>query len=232
MGIGGVWRVATEVPVDPDADQARDWILNELSDPRYEAAKPTWFDQLASAFWDWLNSLGADTPAGPSPLLLGIIVVIVVAALVAAFLIFGLPALNRRSTVTGELFGEEDSRSADAMRRDAEAAASRGDWARAIEEAFRAVARGLAERTILATTPGTTAHGFARRAAQAFPNLAAELEVAADAFDRVRYLGKPGTQPEYLRVAELERNLRAARMPLAMMSGGSVAEATPTGGQR
>ena len=33
---------------------------------------------------------------------------------------------------------------------------------------FRAVARGLAERTVLTVTPGTTASGFATRAGAAF----------------------------------------------------------------
>lgn len=206
--------MTTDVPVDPNADEARNWILDELSDPRYEAAKPTWFDQLSSAFLEWLQSLLEGTGGGPSGILLAIVVVIIIAALVAAFLIFGMPALNRRSTVSGALFGTDDDRSAEAMRRAADAAASAGDWALAIEEAFRAIARGLAERTILATTPGTTAHGFAVRAGAAFPALVADLAAAADAFDRVRYLGKPGAEAEYRAVAALERELRAARVPL------------------
>ncbi len=211
-GVASLWA---EVPVDPDADEARDWVLNELSDPRYEAAKPTWFDRVSAAIFEWFESLFSGTPAGPSPLLLAIIVVIVVAALVAAFVIFGMPALNRRSSVAGELFGEDDGRSAEALRRDAAAAAARGDWSRAIEESFRAIARGLAERTILATTPGTTAHGFASSASGAFPALASGLSDAADTFDRVRYLGKVGTEAEYRRVAELERELRSVRVPVS-----------------
>ncbi len=206
---------SADVPVVPDADEARDWILGELSDPRYEAAKPTWFDQLSSAFLDWLQSLLEGASGGPSGMLLAIVVVIIVAALVAAFVIFGMPALNRRSAITGALFGTDDDRSAEAMRRAADAAASAGDWALAIEESFRAIARGLAERTILATTPGTTAHGFAARAGAAFPALVPQLAAAADTFDRVRYLAKAGTEDEYRAVAALERELRSARVPLA-----------------
>lgn len=201
-----------EVPVDPDADQARDWILNELSDPRYESAKPTWFDQLSSAFFEWLMSLVDSGAGGPSGLLLVILAVVVAAALVAAFLVFGMPALNRRSKVSGELFGRDDVRTAEQMRQAADAAASAGNWAVAIEEAYRAVARGLAERTILATTPGTTAHGFSQRAAAAFPLLSDDLAAAADSFDRVRYLDRPGTEEEYRAVAALELELRTARV--------------------
>src|SRR5690554_1673847 len=213
--VGRVAALWAEVPVDPEADEARDWILRELSDLKYKAAKPTWFDRLSAAIFEWFESLFTGTPAGPSPLLLAVIVVIIVAALVAAFVIFGMPALNRRSAVTGALFGTDDDRSADAMRRAADAAASAGDWALAIEESFRAIARGLAERTILATTPGTTAHGFAVRAGAAFPALVPQLASAADTFDRVRYLGKAGTEDEYRAVAALERELRSARVPLA-----------------
>lgn len=211
---GALASVATEVPVEPDADEARNWVLDELSEPRYEAAKPTWFDRLSSAFLEWLQSLFEGTVSGPSGLLLTIVVVIIVAALVAAFLIFGMPARGRRSAVRGALFGQDDQRAAAEMRRAAETAASAADWSLAIEESFRAIARGLAERTILATTPGTTAHGFAGRAAVAFPALSSELEAAATAFDRVRYLGKNGTEAEYRMVASLERNLSSARAPL------------------
>ncbi|MEX1078702.1 MAG: DUF4129 domain-containing protein [Homoserinimonas sp.] len=211
----GTLTSATDVPVDPDADEALGWILDELSDPRYEAAKPTWFDRLSAAFLDWVASLFDGATGGSPDLLLAIVVLVVVAALVAAFFIFGMPALNRRSAVSGALFGRDDERSAEQMRRAADAAASSGDWALAIEEAYRAIARGLAERTILATTPGTTAHGFSARAGAAFPALDDELAAAADTFDRVRYLGRPGTEAEYLAVTALERELRTARAPVS-----------------
>ena len=207
------------VPVDPDADQARDWILDELSDPRYEAARPTWFDQLSTAFFEWLVSLVESGAGGPTDLLLVIVAVVVVAALVAAFLIFGRPALNRRSKVSGELFGREDVRTAEQMRQAADAAASAGNWTVAIEKTYRAIARGLAERTILATTPGTTAHGFSERASAAFPHLADGLAAAADSFDRVRYLGRAGTEAEYRAVAAVELELRTARIAVRDSTG-------------
>ncbi len=48
-------------------------------------------------------------------------------------------------------------------------AAEAGDFATAIAEMFRALARGLSERTIVMTSPGTTAHGFARRGRDGVP---------------------------------------------------------------
>ena len=97
------------------------------------------------------------------------------------------------------------------MRRDAEAAARASDHALATAEMFRAIARGLAERTVLTTMPGTTAHDFAVRAGRAFPQQAGALATASGAFDDVRYLGGTGSAEAYLQVAALEAELRATK---------------------
>lgn len=200
-----------DVPVDPEPPEAKQWLIDELSKPQYQAAKPTLFDQIAKAISDWFASLQIGSVEGPPAFGFGVLLVLVVVGVVVAFLIFGVPRLNRRSRVAGELFGEDDDRSSTDMRRDASAAASRGDYATAIAELFRALARGLAERTIVTVTPGTTARGFAGRAAVTFPLAADRLITAADAFDGVRYLGHPGSAEEYERLVALEAELRTAR---------------------
>lgn len=200
-----------DVPVDPSAPDAQQWLIDELSKPSYQAAKPTLFDRIAKSIGDWLNSLQLGTVHGPPALGIGIIILIIVAGLVVAFLIFGVPRLNRRSTVAGSLFGEDDARGADRIRQDAEAAARAGDYSTAVAEMFRAIARGLAERTIVTTSPGTTARDFAARAGAAFPPLTAGLADSAAAFDDVRYLGRDGTPRQYDSIAALERDLRASR---------------------
>lgn len=206
-----VARLALSVPVDPDAEEARRWLLDELSKADYRAAQPTWFDLLASAIADWLGSLTVGAADGPPGIGTLIVVLIVAAVLVVAFLLFGLPRLNRRSTVSGSLFGDDDRRDAAAIRASAQLAASNGDHSLAISEMFRAIARGLAERTVLTTSPGTTAHDFAMRAGRAFPASAGDLATAAASFDDVRYLDRVGTSAQYEQVAALERELRAAR---------------------
>lgn len=200
-----------DVPVDPDAPEAAQLLINELAKAPYQAAKPTLFDLLAKAIQDWLSSLRLGDAQGPPALGLGVIITLVVVAIIVAFLIFGVPRLNRRSTVAGALFGENDDRSASQIRQDGEAAAARGDYSTAVAELFRAIARGLAERTIITTSPGTTARDFAVRASLPFPGLADELRMSATAFDEVRYLGREGTQQQFRQVAALERDLRAAR---------------------
>ena len=203
-----------DVPVDPEPPEARQWLVDELSKPQYQAAKPTLFDQIAKAISDWFSSLQIGTVEGPPAFGLGVILVLVAAALVVAFLIFGVPRLNRRSRVAGVLFGEDDDRGSADMRRDAAAAASRGDYATAIAELFRALARGLAEHTIVTVTPGTTARGFAGRAGVTFPQFADRLVTAAEAFDDVRYLGHPGSVEGYEALVALESEVRAARPAL------------------
>lgn len=200
-----------EVPVEPDAEQARDWLARELVDPAYREAEPNWFDSLVSSVLDWLGGLlGAGT--GSPPVLLLVIAVVVVAGLVlAAYLVFGAPRANRRSRLAGTLFGDDDERDAQEIRRAASDAAARGDWDLAIQETFRSIARLLTERAILTTTPGTTASGFAMASTPFFPDLADGFARAADDFDAVRYLGRRGSSETYAGMEELERAVRSRR---------------------
>jgi hypothetical protein len=207
----------TRVPVDPDGPTAQQWLLHELAKPQYQGQKESLFEQLLDKFFDWLRSIvprsspEASVPPDLSGLIPTIIVVVVVVLLVVAFLVFGLPRLNRRSTAKGELFGDDDERDADTLRRDARRAAEAGDYATAIVELFRALARRLDERAVVATFPGTTARGFARRAGQAFPDAAERLTACAADFDAVRYLDEAGTREGWDRIRTLEAELHDAR---------------------
>lgn len=209
-----------DVPVDPDDDEARRWLEDELGrgDESYEPAEPPgWWQD----FLDWLERLlaggqsEAPTPAVQTGQTVGIVVVIlfIVALLVVAFVIFGLPRLRKRSKVTGDLFGEDDERSAQELRTVAQRAADAGDFTSAVIELFRSLARDLAERGIVVTFPGTTARDFARRTGLVFPVAAERLGDAAAVFDDLRYLGGVGTLDEWRRISALDAELRAARRP-------------------
>lgn len=213
----GMAVLPCDVPVDPSAPDAAQLLITELSKPVYQAAKPTWFDLLAKAIQDWLASLQLGGVQGPPALGLAVIVTLVVLGIVVAFLIFGLPRLNRRSTVSGSLFGDDDSRSAATIRQDATTAATRGDYSTAVAEMFRAIARGLAERSIITTSPGTTARDFALTASTPFPELAEPLRASAAAFDQVRYLGQVGTAEQFQQAAALENDLRSSRPVLELL---------------
>ena len=199
------------VPVQPGGDQARQWLVQELAKAPYQAAKPTPFDIVAQAVLQWFQSLFTSKTSVAPPVLLVAALIVVVALIVVALVLFGVPRVNRRSRGGGGLFGEDDRRTADQLRRSSAAALAAGDWSTAVLERFRGLARGLDERTVLTVFPGTTATGFARRAAQAFPGEQRELESAAAVFDDVRYAGRPATRGEAESVAALDERLSAAR---------------------
>lgn len=213
-------------PLEPDAPDARDLLLDELSDPIYAETQPTWFDLLSQAVLDWFASWQLVGGDGPPALALVVIAVLLAAGILIAILLYGLPRWRRRSTVTDDLFGETDRRTARELRRDAEKAASAGDWATAIAERYRATARGLDERTIVSVLPGTTGHGFARAAAAHYPELRAVLETAADRFDDVRYLGQEGDAAGYAHVRDLDERLERSPAPHARMGGAGTGSGT------
>lgn len=198
------------VPLQPDASTARGWLLAELAKPAYAAAQPTPWDRAIEAFLTWFTGLFDPKTSNTPPIALVVAIVIVLAVVVVALLLFGLPRRNRRSAVRA-LFGDDDRRSADEMRRAAAAAMAREDWALAVLERFRALARGLDERTLVAVFPGTTASGFATTAARAFPAELGELQAAAELFDGVRYADDTATREDALSVLALDDRLAAAR---------------------
>lgn len=208
--------VASVTPVTPDGDEAREWAERELSDPVYQAAEPTPLDRIARAIGDFLSSLFSTELSGDwGPWVALVAAVIVVLVIVTAFLIWGVPRATGRSRGGAELFGEREERSAAELRRDAQAAAARGEWDAAIVLRFRALARGLLERGVVDTPPGATVHAFARAAARAFPEHADRLESAAEAFDDVRYLRRPGSAELYRRVVDVDETVAAARPALS-----------------
>jgi hypothetical protein len=200
------------VPVQPDGDQGRQWLLDELGKPVYQAAKPTWFDLASQAVSKWFSDLLQNASEGQGAVAFAIVLLVLAGLIVTAFLVFGRPRLGRRSRIApGALFGDEDGRGARELRQSAERAAAAGDYTTATLEMFRAVARGLAERTVVDVYPGMTARGFAREATVALPALTAALGEGAADFDLVRYLGGAGSSAGFERMAALERGARDAR---------------------
>jgi len=204
-----------DVPVVPDGPDARDLLGDELSKPEYAAAQPTLFDIISRAFLEWLQRLFTPGGALPADWLLVALVAAVVIGIIVAILVWGVPRINRRSSLPESLFGEDDQRSADELRRSAAAAAAAGDFTTAVVEQFRALARGLAERTIVMVSAGTTANEFARTAAESFPDLGRALSEAASDFDAVRYLERPGTSGQYENLRLIDHDL-AHRTPASL----------------
>lgn len=219
-----------DIPVTPDDEEARRLLEEELGRTGADgpAPVPDWWQ----AFLDWLQGLFNRGPEPPGQVAdaggtIGIIlaVVLIVAALAIAFWVFGVPRLRRRSRVTGDLFGVDEDRTARQLRSAAQRAADAGDYTTATVEAFRSMARDLAERRLIQTFPGTTARDFARRTAVAFPEADERLADAAVVFDDLRYLGGVGTLAQWTAMSALERDLRLARAPRDLRAADAFDEA-------
>jgi len=218
-----------EPPVTPDGDQARQWAEQELADPVYHAAEPTPFDRFARGVGDFLQSLlSGDVSPALAPWLAIIVVAVIVGIGVLAFVVWGRPRRAERSRRPAELFGVDDGRPAALLRADAEEAATAARWDDAVVLRFRALARGLVERTILDPEPGTTVHRFAAQAARAFPAERAALGRAADLFDDARYLHRPVDAASYRSVAELDVRLDDTRPVLDGVREADVTAGSPS----
>jgi len=197
----------------PDGDEARQWAEQELSDPRYADAKPTWFDLVARDIGRFLADLfSSDNGASVGPSALIIVSVIVFGALVAALIIWGRPRRSQAIRRPGAgLLGAEDDRSAAQLRADADRAARAADWDEATVLRFRALARGLLERDLIEPSPGATAQAIAREVSVVFPAETTPVRHAAVFFDDVRYLRHPATADRYAELAATDDRLSALR---------------------
>ena len=201
--------LTANIPLIPDGDEARRWAETELSDPAYAITEPTALDRFAYAVEQFFRDLFAtEIPADWGPWLAIGVCVLLVALVVVALVVWGMPRTPARSRTATDLFGESERRTAAQLRAAAEQHAARGEWDAAVAERFRALARSLDERAIVDVAPGATVHAFARAAGAALPALAERLEQAAAAFDDVRYLRLPGTPELYRAVAAVDDDAR------------------------
>jgi hypothetical protein len=192
--------------IDIDRDAAHEAAQRELGKPMYPKASLT--DRLA----DWIDELlyrladaGASLPGGW--LTLSVLLILLAIAVVVAV------RIARRTMRTNRggghaLFGDHELSAAE-HRATAEQFAAAPNWSAAIRHRLRAVARQLEETAVLDPVPGRTATELARDAGRAIPNLAPELDRAAEAFNDVTYGERPGTEAAYRMIADLDDHLRS-----------------------
>ncbi|MEU0498528.1 DUF4129 domain-containing protein [Mycobacterium sp. NPDC006124] len=190
--------------IDIDRDAAHDAAQRELSKPIYPRGSLT--DQVGALLEDLLFRImagGASVPGGWITITV-LLVLVTVAVVIAARVARRTMRTKRGRHAT--LFGSAEMSSAQ-HRAAAELAASQGDWATAIRQRVRGVARHLEETAVVLPVPGRTATELARDAGQALPNLADELTSAATAFNDVTYGELPGTESAYRMIADLDDHL-------------------------
>jgi hypothetical protein len=215
----------TLTTVDPDRDQARRWLEEELSGPDYQVR-----ESVVLRVWRWITDhlpsldLAGELPGWAAWALLG--VVLLAAAAVVAF-----AARDRwrrgvlSSTAARGAVLEEAGVTAAEYRRRAAAAAAAGDHGAALLDAYRAIAAGAVERALVDDRRGRTAHEVSVELAPVFPDEAQALAVAADRFDAVRYGGVKPDAGQAAEVTRLDRRIAATRPVLA--ATGSVHGAAP-----
>lgn len=195
-----------EPPVQPDREEARRWAVEELSRREYRDAEPGWLADLWRQFLDWLQSLGdgqATAEGNPTAPLIGI----GIAVLLGLAIVLARPRLNTRRRAPKEVFDADDQVTAAVYRRQAAAAAARGDWPAAVVDQFRALVRSAEDRAVLEPQPGRTADEAAEQLSRAFRPAAGRLAEAARLFDAVRYGSRSAGEADHAAMAELDSAL-------------------------
>ncbi|WP_425956355.1 DUF4129 domain-containing protein [Xylanimonas sp. McL0601] len=201
--------VGADVPVTPDRDMARRWLIEELSRPEY-ATQPSLLQRL----WDWFIGLFQGVPglaAPPWQVLLGVVTVVALVVLVARW-VTGPVRLARARRRAAPVVAPDDARTAAQLRAAADDAAARGDWATAVAERFRAVVRGLEERAVLDEEPGRTAQEASLAAGARLPELADALHGGATLFDDVVYGEHGASAADDVILRELDAQAGSARV--------------------
>jgi hypothetical protein len=201
--------------VDPvGRDQARELARRELEKQIYHRDDPSVVERVLEKINEWISSLtrtisGAGGGRSSSDwIALAVIVVLLILVVIAIMWRLGAvrgAAARDRTLLDDEPMMADDHRAA------AERHATAGEWAEAIRERLRAVARDLEERVILDPRPGRTADELAAAAGDALPDVAAEFAAAVRVFDDVWYGDRPGTGEGYAQLTRLDERVQGAK---------------------
>ncbi|MGC5615254.1 DUF4129 domain-containing protein [Georgenia sp. Z1491] len=204
-------RWPADVPVTPDAPEAHDWAVEELSRRMYDDS-PGFLSRLLDRVGDLFDGLGQGGGAIPVQILPLVVVGAIAVVVVLALVLSGPVRARRRARVeepAGVLF--EDDRDSRDLRAAADAAARSGDYSRAVIERFRAIVRSLDERAFIEDRPGLTAHEAADLGSRALPEISGELTWGGRLFDAVRYGDTRAAAGDDERLRALDDAVRRAR---------------------
>ncbi len=213
-------------PLDPGRAEARRWLAEELTKQKYHVDEGLW-----DRFLRWLREmldLGGNSGLGVPQWVTGIVVLLLLlgAALLIARVVRREPRAPRQG---GHAVLEEPGAEAKEYRRRAQGALADADWDGAVLDAFRAVAQGAVERTVLDDLPGRTADEVARDLGPVFPPEAEDLRRAAVAFDAVRYGHLSASEESARACVDVESRVRRSRPVLPGLAG-ALDLAVPTNG--
>jgi Domain of unknown function (DUF4129) len=208
--LAAVVSAALPMDLDPSADQARQWLSDELARSEYHDTR-----SLFQRFIDWLVERLADLQStqgtgGASfpPVVITVVVVLMVAAIVYLFTRIRVEskAVTERTTLLGD-----SVLTADQLRREAERALADNRFGDAVLAWTRAIARDAESRTLLPDAPSMTAHEVGTALAAAFPARAMEIGRTIDLFDAVAYGDAVASREDALTARSTDAALRATK---------------------
>jgi hypothetical protein len=199
-------------------DQARELARRELDKPIYHRDRPSFVDRMLDQIQEWFRKVSPQAKGGGTAPFSSTVTIVILLLLVALLVAAVLWWMRGRGNLKGgrkALLDERPTTAGD-HRADAERFAAAGQWAEAIRERLRAIARDLEERVILDPRPGRTADELAREAGAVLP---VDLGPGVQVFDEVWYGDRPGTAEGYQLLKDLDEAVRKAKpRPLAAIS--------------
>ncbi|WP_022924963.1 DUF4129 domain-containing protein [Serinicoccus marinus] len=202
-------------PIDPDRDEARRLLTEELESGDYRLQEP-WLTRA----WRWFVEQLPDVPdLGALPpwttwAVLGLVLCAVAAVLVFASRDRWRAGRLAPQAAAGPVLGGARRSAAD-YRTSAREALSAERVDEAVLDGYRALAAGAIERTLLDDRPGRTAHEVAQELSPVFPVHADDLRRAGDVFDAVRYGDHRASTEQAQAVLALDERLLDSRPELA-----------------
>lgn len=176
-----------EAPLTPDDEEARSWVLAELSRPDYAPEEPSHL----SRFFNWLLERffsGAVKSAPASFPVAGFFIFLLGIALLAIIVIVAThPIRLRRRMRHTAVFDADSELSLTDVRKKISEARAQGDLDAVLVWSYRLFVLNLARGGILRDTPGLTANEAAQAAITALPALTDAINQATYSFAAVRY---------------------------------------------
>ncbi|MCH8559826.1 MULTISPECIES: DUF4129 domain-containing protein [unclassified Nesterenkonia] len=194
--------------MQPEPDEARRLLEQELSDPRYQRDATGPLREAADRFFGWLDQLSLNL--GPLNLPLGpVLLLVLLLAAVVLCIVLVRPRLQR-GTDSAELLTSPAGVTAEQLRRRAESHAQAGRFDEACRELFRAVIRAAEECQELTEQAGRTATEAGAALARAHPVQAQQAIHAAELFNYSRYGGGALQRTDYDSLLTLQERLRSS----------------------
>jgi hypothetical protein len=196
--------------LDPSADQARQWLRDELARSEYQDTRSLFqrlMDWIGERLADLQGTLGTGGLSLP-PVAITLVVVLLVVAL--GYLVTRVRVESRTVSERTTLLGNT-AQTAEQLRRDAEKALSDGRFGDAVLAWTRAMARDAERRTLLPDARSMTAHEVGAALGVAFPDHAGAIDRTIDRFDGVAYGDLDATRDDAWSARSTDETLRIAR---------------------